>query len=417
MSLDFKKFHFFHNDEESNLFDAFVRHHVTNAQDYITQQISQLPLFQQINNKAVIDNIKTKASIFDACETILVLGTGGSSLAGQTLCALPPVNPNNKRIIFVDNIDPQTFFPLLDSCAIDKTGVVAISKSGETTETLMQFLYVIDWFKTHNITLKNQCLGITTLNGSTKNSMQLLCEANEIALLEHPADIGGRFSVFTCVGLLPAYLHGLDIDALNRGALDVLKHFETAPEDILLGGISIYCMAHDSKNLSIMMPYMDQLKFFALWYRQLTAESLGKNEFGITPINAHGTVDQHSQLQLYLDGPKDKFFTIIGMDKNNSCKALELDESQQLTANLSAFHGKSMRDLIYAHQMGTYKTFEQLEMPARYIELSQLNEYTMGQLLAYFMIETLVVAGCAKINPFDQNAVEQSKVLAKKYFN
>ena len=173
----------------------------------------------------------------------------------------------------------------------------------------------------------------------------------------------------------------------------------------------------DSKkiNLNVLMTYSDSLYYFGKWYLQLWSESIGKNFKGITPIHSIGTTDQHSQLQLYLDGPKDKFFTLITKDHRN----LGLKMNNQFLKNTNAKYlvGKKMCDLMHAEQQATLNTFISSKLPIREIFCSNINEYTIGQLLAFNILEVISICTLIKVNPFNQPAVEKGKKLTKQYLS
>ena len=168
-------------------------------------------------------------------------------------------------------------------------------------------------------------------------------------------------------------------------------------------------------NMNVLFTYLDSLQNFSLWFRQLWAESIGKNGHGSTPINAVGTVDQHSQLQLYLDGPKDKFFTIIGMEKPLKSNKLNCHINK---INLSeSLHKKTLGDLLFVEMKATYQTIKNKNIPLRLIKLNKIDEETLGSLIMCFFIETIYTCYLLKINPFDQPAVEEGKKLAIKFLN
>ena len=161
------------------------------------------------------------------------------------------------------------------------------------------------------------------------------------------------------------------------------------------------------------MPYIDSLNNLSFWYRQLWAESIGKQNKGITPINALGTVDQHSQLQLYLDGPKDKFFTIIA--KNHRGSKEKLDCTYSINSKFKILHNKSMDDLLNAEMRATVETLKNKKIPIRTIMLESMNERCLGNLMMFFFLETIFGCFLMNVNPFDQPAVEEGKKLTKKY--
>ncbi len=351
----------------------------------------------------------------DDFSDVIILGTGGSSLGGKALSAL--AFNGGLKLHFLDNIDPHTFSVLLPKLDMQSTAVIAISKSGTTPETLVQFFQLAKkWLKeigSHS--LKNQFVILTE---NKPSPFKLLADRWEIPFLEHDPNLGGRFSVLSIVGLLPAMLVGLNPISIREGAASVLDKILNE-ENVLelspvLGAATQYILAtKQGISQSVLMPYIDRLAIFSKWYRQLWAESLGKQGKGTTPIDALGTVDQHSQLQLYLDGPADKFFTIITTDHSLRGSKVLPDMVQGLKVDF--LMNATMADLLEVEQQATIDTLIDNNRPTRHIHLKELNEQSMGALMMHFMIETIIMADLYKINPFDQLAVEQGKKLAKSY--
>lgn len=369
----------------------------TFKQAYQEGKITPLSLVEQTED---IKLFKQASRQFADYDDVLILGTGGSSLGGKTLYALR--KQEKPRLHFLDNIDPNTFSSLFRTIDKNKTGVLAISKSGSTVETLMQLLVCYEYFEGNG-----QFMVITE---PTQNPLRRLAETHGWTCLDHPTDVGGRYSCFSVVGLLPIILAGLDPHAFRAGALEVLTQSLSTDSPPALEGaaMAVYLESHQGKTLSVMMPYADQLDSFSLWYRQLWAESLGKNGKGTTPIKALGTVDQHSQLQLYLDGPKDKYFTLIGTKWNGVGTPIR-------SHLIPEFTGKTMGDLFAAEQRATYETLVRNDCPTRLITLDRIDEFHMGALMMHFMIETILCSYLIGVNAFDQPAVEEGKRLAREY--
>lgn len=380
-----------------------------------------LPLLQQIQFDHLVADLVLITKHFQAFQDVLILGTGGSSLGGQTLLALR--NPRNKtpRFHFLDNIDPQTFENLLPTLVFKKTGVIAISKSGNTAETIMQLLVCLQhWRQTiSKAQLKNHFLIISE---PRENGIRQLAKTYDLPCRDHPTDIGGRFAVFTVVGMLPAMIAGIDVKAVRTGARQCLSATLAAKKteecQPLRGALAHLALAKIGITQTVLMPYIDRLNTFTLWFRQLWAESLGKKSKGeqgqaITPIQALGTVDQHSQLQLYLDGPRNKLFTIITLDHKNDSFNITLPPIGHPAVDL--FQGKTMGDLMMAEQKATIDTLRRHHCPTRVIHLNRLDEEMLGGLMMHYMLETLAMAHLMDVNPFDQPAVEEGKILTQQY--
>jgi len=359
------------------------------------------------------------AEEFGRFEHVLILGTGGSSLGGQTVYALadrgfgPP--RGTPRLHFLDNIDPLTFAALREAIDFSRTGVIAISKSGGTPETLTQFVLILDALgrSVGRAALGNHCLVLTE---PSANPLRALAEKSAMRILEHHPDVGGRFSVLSNVGMLPAMIAGLDAAALRRGAegaLEATLNAEGARAAAPALGAALGVGLAELRGLrtSVLMPYADGLASFGLWYRQLWAESLGKDGKGTTPIRALGTVDQHSQLQLYLDGPADKMFTLVVLDRlGQGFRMPDLGSEA-----LDYLAGRTMGDLLEAEQRATAESLMQRGRPTRVIRLERLDEERLGALFMHFILETLIAADLLGVPAFGQPAVEQGKVLARRH--
>jgi glucose-6-phosphate isomerase len=237
-----------------------------------------------------------------------------------------------------------------------------------------------------------------------------------VAMLHRDPDVGGRFSVLTNVGLLPAAILGLDIEAIRAGAANALEPVlaERPPAEVPAAvGAALAVTLAETKSIAVMMAYADRLERFTRWYVQLWAESLGKQGKGTTPIAALGPVDQHSQLQLYNAGPRDKLFTIVTIGAAGRGPRIPADLAK--LAGEPDFAGKTMGDLVAAQGRATTATLAKNGCPVRTIHLDRLDERSLGELLMHFMLETIIAAHLLGVDPFDQPAVEEGKVLAKRY--
>jgi glucose-6-phosphate isomerase len=358
---------------------------------------------------------------------VVLLGTGGSSLGGQTLTqvaghAVPGVGllRDPPRLHFMDNLDPDSFATLLARLPLSTTRFVAISKSGGTGETLMQSAAVLAALKQAGLERRigELVLGLSEpASGGKCNGLRDLFAPFGVPFLDHDTGVGGRFSVLTNVGLLPAAMLGLDIEAIRSGAAvalaPVLERKPATEVPAAVGAALSVALAENGKRIAVVMAYADRLERFTRWYVQLWAESLGKDGKGTTPIGALGPVDQHSQLQLFIAGPRDKLFTVVTVATAGRGPRIEAE-----LANLCGepdFAGKTIGDLVAAQGRATAETLAKNGCPVRTIHLSKLDEASLGDLLMHFMLETIVAAHLLGVDAFDQPAVEEGKVLAKKY--
>jgi glucose-6-phosphate isomerase len=251
------------------------------------------------------------------------------------------------------------------------------------------------------------------------NGLRSLFSARGIPLLPHDVEIGGRFSAFTTVGLLPAFARGLDVTAFRQGARDVVARLKgaTMPEEhpAAIGAAIAIGLAKDKGvSKSVLMPYTDRLERFGAWYVQLWAESLGKNGEGTTPIAALGPVDQHSQLQLFMDGPP-HFMNILRVTGSDSGDRLAISPHLAAEAGAGYLADKSIGDLVHAQQRAIVDALVEARRPVRTFDMEKLDEHTLGALMMHFMIETILAADLLNVDPFDQPAVELGKRLTRQY--
>jgi glucose-6-phosphate isomerase len=362
----------------------------------------------------------------DGATDIVFLGTGGSSLGGQTLAqlagyAVPGVGSLRvgPRIHFMDNLDPLSFALLLARLPLATSRFVAISKSGGTGETLMQTAAALAACKAQNIRIDEAFLGLSEpAKPGRRNGLRDLLEPEGVEFLDHDTGVGGRFSALTNVGLLPAAILGLDVVALREGAAaalaPVLAGKPAAEVPAALGAaLSIALAEEKGKTISAVMAYADRLEKFVKWYVQLWAESLGKDGKGTTPVGALGPVDQHSQLQLFIAGPRDKLFTVITTAVAGKGPAIDPELAKR--AGEPDFAGRTIGDLVAAQGRATAETLAKNGLPVRTFHIETIDERSLGELLMHFMLETVIAAHLLGVDAFDQPAVEEGKVLAKQY--
>lgn len=383
-----------------------------------------LPLLGLPFSTADLDELDPVAQRFrGAFDDVVVLGTGGSSLGGQTLysladCGFGPTK-GGPKIHFIDNVDPDTFEHLFEQLDLMRTGFIVISKSGSTAETVAQFIACLDRL----MTLKGRdsaAKHALVITEPGNNPLRSLANRLSLPVLDHDPNIGGRYSALSLVGLLPAMIAGLDARAVRAGARAVLDATLKAPDpresDAALGAsIKVAFLQKKGVANTVLMPYVDRLANFGLWFQQLWAESLGKQGTGSTPIRAMGTRDQHSQMQLYLDGPRDKMFTLMTLDVQG--KGELISNALVKEEELAYLQRRRMGDLLDAEQRATAQTLVKNGCPTRLIELPRLDEEVMGALMMHFMLETIIAAGLMGVNAFDQPAVEQGKVLARQFLS
>ena len=345
-------------------------------------------------------------------KNFIVFGTGGSNLGARALINI--LQGNEKvNIFFYDNIDPINFKNSISKIDLRSTGIIIVSKSGSTPETLSQYACLIEIFdqkKELNILFNNSLI----ITEDKQSPLANIARKNKCTLFRHENDIGGRFSIFSNVGMVPSILAGLDVKKIHEGALEEIK-YQANFDFLKIAQFFRYQLAKTSLTSSVIMTYSDALFYFGKWYLQLWAESIGKNNKGITAIHSVGTTDQHSQLQLYLDGPRDKFFTFV--TTNHADKGFQLHNKTMQENEINYLVNKKMGDLMQAEQKATIDTFKLNKFSYREIHLKNINEFSIGRLMAFSMMETIAACIYFEVDPFDQPAVEQGKNLTKQYLS
>lgn len=359
-------------------------------------------------------------------DNILVLGIGGSALGGLavTEALLKPYwNLLTKeqrngipRIFFLDNIDPDSMNGLLDILDLKKTLVNVITKSGSTAETMSQFMVVKDRLEKElgDDYRKN----IVATTDKKTGILRQISEQEGYKTFVVPDDVGGRFSVFSAVGLLPFALVGIDVDEITNGIKDMdlaLKNTDINENIAAQNALIQYLMdTKKGKHLSVMMPYSSRLKYVADWYAQLWAESLGKDQdlqgnhvhIGQTPIKALGVTDQHSQIQLYNEGPNDKIINFIRVEEFDT--TLEIPKIFEYTG-IGYLGGKTMNELLNAEADSTKVSLSDYARPTVTITLPKVDGYNVAQLLYMLEVQTAIAGELYNINTFNQPGVEQAK--------
>ena len=360
-------------------------------------------------------------------DNVLVLGIGGSALGGLavTEALLKPYwnfltkeqRDNFPRIFFLDNIDPDSINGLLDILDLKKTLVNVITKSGDTAETMAQFMILRDRLA-QELGEDEYRKNVVATTDKQTGVLRQISEQEGYKTFVIPDDVGGRFSVFSAVGLLPFALVGIDIDEITNGIKDMdlaLKNTDIHQNIAAQNALIQYLMdIKKGKNISVVMPYSSKLKFVADWYTQLWAESLGKNEdlngnsvnVGPTPVRALGATDQHSQIQLFNEGPNNKVITFIRVGDFNT--SLEIPKIFEYTG-IGYQGGKTLNDLMNAEADSTMVSLSDYSRPTVTITLPKVNGYYIGQLLYMLEVQTAIAGALYNVNAFNQPGVEQAK--------
>ncbi|MBR6692916.1 MAG: glucose-6-phosphate isomerase [Clostridia bacterium] len=370
------------------------------------------------------DIIATANSVRSWAESFVVLGIGGSALGPiavfQALChlhhnELPKEKRNAPKFYVEDNVDPERMAALFDVIDLKTTCFNIITKSGATSETMAQYLIILDALKKQGLDVSKHI--IATTDHSKGNLIKIAREYN-LKTFYIEDGVGGRFSELCPVGLLPAAVLGIDIKEMLRGAAAMDKacaKFDLAENPALICAALKFIAMERGKNVSVMMPYADSLKYIADWYCQIWAESLGKNVHkdgspafvGQTPVKSLGVTDQHSQVQLYTEGPFDKVITFIAIEKFRT--TTPIPHGAEDIPDVSFLGGHTMNELITAECQATAYAITKAKKLNYTITLSELNENTLGQLLYLFEMETAFVGELLEIDTYNQPGVEEGK--------
>lgn len=368
---------------------------------------------------AEINRIAREIRTYD---DVAVIGIGGSSLGAKAVWhALKAALPPNPRIHFVENVDPFDLHQLLQHMQPARTAVIAISKSGGTIETVVQYLVIRAWLEAALGTAATRQQWLIT--DPNDGWLRALATRDQIVTLPVPPCVGGRYSVLTAVGLLPLAVVGVDIEELLRGAAANARR--CAVDDVYqnpaLEMAALYYLLDTAKNkrVSVMMPYVNRLRLFVDWYCQLWAESLGKHRdqgdpAGTLPVRAMGAVDQHSQLQMYLESRHDKMFTFIELAHWENDVTIPLGDA---SATFPYLEGKTLADVIHAEFRATRQSITDTGHPNMTILVPSVDAFSFGQLIDLYQRTTVYTGHLYGINPLDQPAVEKGKKLAIQYLS
>jgi glucose-6-phosphate isomerase len=351
------------------------------------------------------DNYKLNFKIkelkrFSKFNNLVIIGMGGSILGSEAIYGFLK-KKIKKKIYFFDDINEQKISKFKKEVNISKTVFLVISKSGNTIETLSNFfsLKIIEKVK------KN----IIVISEKKDNILYSLSKKFNLFYVEHKDYIGGRYSVLSEVGIVPAYLMGLNIFKLRKNLKKYLINKDIKFLQDSTTKLANILQQKKETNL-VFLNYSPELEKFLYWCQQLIAESLGKNKKGFFPVISNVPKDHHSLLQLYLDGPRDKLFHIFSLET----KIKEKINTKKYTNQINYLHNKSLNKVKIAQKNAIIKSFKKYKIPFREFKIKKLNEQTLGELFSYYFLETAIVGKLIDVNPFDQPAVEQVKIYTKK---
>jgi glucose-6-phosphate isomerase len=367
-------------------------------------------------------SVKLARELGGRFENLLVLGIGGSSLGGRAIVSglchpfhnlLPRERRGAMRVFFPDNSDPATFEALLGTLELAETCFATVTKSGGTAETMSQHL-----------ALRERCLArfgeegyrerCVLVTDPAKGALRAIAQAEGLRALPVPANVGGRFSALSAVGLLPAAAAGVDVAALLGGAAAMEARCRSGAvreNPALLYAAALHLLdTRRGRRIHVLMPYADALRDVGDWFVQLWAESLGKRpDVGPTPFRAVGATDQHASLQLMMEGPHDKVVTFVRVVRPRADLSVSVPEGYRAHAEIAYLDRHTMGELIDAERRSTEAALRRAGRPTATIQLPRLDARAMGELLMLLELATAYAGGLYGVNAFDQPGVEAGK--------
>ena len=362
---------------------------------------NRIPLLQSYEQSYKYDFSPATIKKFSRYKNIIIIGMGGSILGTKSIYSFLK-KKIKKKVFFFDNLDLELNLIYKKIENLKNSCFIVVSKSGNTLETIINLRTIFS----KNL-LNNKLIIITE---KANNNLMTIANKYKAEIIEHKEFIGGRYSVLSESGMFPAALMGLNLKKFKN--LKQLLKDKNFVSSLIYNVASIYTLNLKKINNSVILNYDSSLNDLGYWYQQLVAESLGKKGKGINPILSFGPKDHHSLLQLYLDGPKDKFFTFF----NSSEKESNSKTNKSIFPNSLGFlKNKSLKYIINAQCNATKNIFKIKKIPFRQITFNKKNEDDLGKIFIFFVLETILLSRLMNVNPFDQPAVEQIKTETNKF--
>ena len=419
-----------HGLDRARLAELAIRFPLIQADVRNRRAASEYAFYRLVDQATTVRQIQTFAEgVGQAYDHVLVLGIGGSALGTKALLnalrrpAWNELDDEGRdffpRLTILENVDPTTVAAALERIDPRRVLVNVISKSGGTAETMAQYLVVREWLEQALGSAASRHFVFTT--DPARGALRELAQREHVATLDVPPEVGGRFSVLSPVGLLPAALVGIDVDGLLAGARLAVERSES--DDLLQNPAALYAGLHWAADtglgarVHVLMPYTDRLREFAEWYRQLWAESLGKRvdrkgtpvHVGPTPVGAVGATDQHSQVQLFMEGPYDKVITFATVDDFGV--DVTIPKRPDLPPDLEYLQGHTLGELLRSEYEATSAALAQMGRMSCTLSLPDLTPTTLGEAIMFYQLATGYAGAWYGIDPFDQPGVELGKRL------
>ena len=397
-NLEIKNF-FLNNRINKSLKDQSLRRINKTLNEINNDFDNSKKIYNILNDNYKFNFNSSELQKFKKFKNIVIIGMGGSILGTEAIYEFLK-KKIKKNIFFLDDINYEKLSKV-KKLNLNKTLFLIISKSGNTIETLANVISL-------NI-IKRKKKNIIIITEKKNNILYSLTQKYKLFFIEHKNFIGGRYSVLSEVGAVPTLLMGINFYSLRK---NIKKYLSGNRKKFLKESlINLSSLLNYGKysNL-IFLNYSTKLEKFLFWCQQLIAESLGKKGKGFLPVVSNNPKDHHSLLQLYLDGPRDKLFYVFSLKDEINIRL----KTRKITKELNFINNKSLKAIKLAQKNAVVKVLKTKKIPLREFTINNVNEETLGELFSYFILETSILGKILKINPFDQPAVEQVKIITKK---
>ena len=354
--------------------------------------------FHILSKKFIFDFDKVNLKKFIKYKSVILIGMGGSVLGAHSIYSFLK-HKIKRNFIFIDNLDQLK----IEKISSKNSLFIIISKSGNTIETLVN---------TNLLSSKINSRNTIIITEQKKNLLNTFAKKKNILHINHKDYIGGRYSVLSEVGMIPAYFMGLRVNNFRKNLHTFLK---TKKKTILVDSVIKLAHIYNLRKIKsiVLLNYAPQLNEFLYWCQQLMAESLGKKGKGILPLVSPAPRDHHSSMQLYLDGPKDKLFYIFSLNNNKKMKI----KNNIFGKDFKFAESKELSKVVESQKKALVKVLKKKKIPFRELNINKINEEILGELFSYFMLETSLLGKLIHVNPFNQPAVEEVKTITKQYLS
>lgn len=402
--------------------DSFLTEKLNSFQNIINDSANGF--FNITDRKDLMTSCQEIFKKFQSKKTFVQVGIGGSSLGPEMLVSALP-NNKDRKFIFINNIDPEEISDQLRNLDIEDTLFYFVSKSGGTAEPMSALAIITNILNSKGVVEKDLKNYYVFGTDPKKSALLTLGKELGVSCLEVPSNVGGRFSVLTPVGFLPALFAGINLEKLINGANSIKTQIlseDLESNDLLKMASTLMAHKEDGFNQTVFMPYSSRLRNFSFWFIQLWAESLGKRKnkdgddvnTGLTPIPGYGATDQHSQVQLFMEGPYDKVHMLVEVEEFSEDYSLENNFNCDALKLLAPF---KLSELMKAELEGTKMAFKEANRPFITFKMSKNDEDSLGQLIMFLESLTALMGEYLNIDPFDQPGVEAGKRFAYQWLD